>query len=75
MEAIAMSISHKDITYRPSGSPAQFKVTVVNQSDRFASFQLDITPAGVKQTQDRLWYNISPEVSTKNPQGMRWSLA
>jgi len=69
MEAISMLISHKDITYKPGGSPAQFKVTVVNQSDRFASFQLDITPAGVQQSQDRLWYSISPEVSTKNPPG------
>jgi hypothetical protein len=69
METIAMLISHRDIAYKPGGSPAQFKVTVINQSDRFASFQLDITPAGVEQNQDRLWYSISPEVSTKNPPG------
>jgi WD40 repeat protein len=69
MEPIIMTIPHKEISYTPGGKPTQFTVRVVNGGDRFASFQLDITPAGGEQKQDRSWYSISPEISTKNPPG------
>ncbi|MEE3719090.1 WD40 repeat domain-containing protein [Tumidithrix elongata RA019] len=66
---IGMVVSKKDIAFRPGGKPASFSVTIVNESDRFASFQLEVTAAGSEVDPDYEWYSISPEVSTKNPPG------
>lgn len=68
-EQVTMLIPQKEISYKPGGKPTVFTVKVINGGDRFASFQLDITPAGGEQNPDRVWYAISPEVSTKNPPG------
>ena len=62
-------VSPKQLTFKPGGSPASFEVTVINDSDRFASFQLEVIAAGADSNRNSDWYSISPEVSTKKPPG------
>ncbi|MEQ9370610.1 MAG: hypothetical protein RIG63_16535 [Coleofasciculus chthonoplastes F3-SA18-01] len=66
---IDTTVSPKQLRFKPGGLPASFEVKVVNDSERFASFQVEVTAAGVDD--DRLpdWYTISPEVGTKKPPG------
>jgi len=49
------------------GQPAEFEVEVVNQSDQFASFQLELESEGAGTS----WYQLSPEVSAKKPPGSK----
>ena len=62
-------VSPKQLTFKPGGAPASFEVTVINDSDRFASFQLEVIAAGADSNRHTDWYSISPEVSTKKPPG------
>jgi len=41
MREISATLSEQALTFRPGGPPVSFDVTVINESDRFASFQLD----------------------------------
>lgn len=66
---IETTVSPKQLTFKPGGSPASFDVMVVNDSDRFASFQLKVLAAGTDSSYSADWYRISPEVSTKKPPG------
>ncbi|HBL62128.1 MAG TPA: hypothetical protein DDZ80_28115 [Cyanobacteria bacterium UBA8803] len=66
---ISTTVSPKQLKFKPGGPPASFEVTVINESDRFASFQLEVTAAGTDSNQPYEWYYISPEVSTKKPPG------
>lgn len=66
---IGTQLSTKELTFKPGGTPATFEVTVVNESDRFASFQLEVIAAGADVNRSADWYVISPEVSTKKPPG------
>ena len=66
---IETTVSPKQIKFKPGSTPAWFEVTVVNESNRFASFQLEVTAAGADPNQVFDWYRISPEVSTKKPPG------
>jgi WD40 repeat protein len=68
---IRTQLSTKEITYQPGGVPAVFEVAVVNQSDQFATFQLDIQAAGTNNADNTHWYVLSPDISTKNPPGDR----
>jgi WD40 repeat protein len=44
-------------------------VTVVNKSDRFASFQVSVEAAGAAPGTERNWYELKPDVSSKTPPG------
>jgi WD domain, G-beta repeat len=66
---IRLDLSTKDLTLQPN-TPALLKIEVVNQSDRFASFQVELTAAG-KNDAAAHWYTLSPEVSSKKPSGDR----
>jgi hypothetical protein len=44
---ITTRISAQVLKFKPGGLPATFEVTVTNDSDQFASFQLEILAAGV----------------------------
>ena len=68
---IRSTISAKELTFG-EGTPTKFTVSVINQSNIFASFQLklellDLDPQYEKESDD--WYKISPVVSSKNPPG------
>lgn len=44
-----------------------FDVTVINESDKFASFHVELIAPGVDEAAELNWYKISPEISTKKP--------
>jgi WD40 repeat protein len=62
-------VSTKELHFQPGGVPASFEVTVVNGSDRFASFQLELVAAGAAADRNGDWYSISPTASSKKPPG------
>ena len=66
---ISASASAQVLKFKPGGSPAIFEVTVNNDSDRFASFQLEIVAAGANPDPGFQWYSLSPGVSAKKPPG------
>lgn len=68
---ISTQLSTKELTYQPGGIPATFEVAVINQSEQFAAFQLEIQAAGIESSDSAHWYVVSPDVSTKNPPGDR----
>lgn len=66
---IESNISTSDLTFKPGGEPVAFDVNVINNSDRFASFQIELIAPGAKASSDFRWYHLSPEVSSKKPPG------
>lgn len=66
---ISTTISPKEIIFKPGGSPAVFEVNAINESDRFASLQLEVLAAGADAKLAQNWYILSSEVSTKKPPG------
>ncbi len=47
----------------------EFDVTVINGSDKFASFQLELTTPGLDDSTQLKWYNVEPEICAKKPPG------
>ena len=66
---IETSISTKELTFSPGGLPAAFEVTVTNNSEQFATFILEVIAAGADSKNGSNWYQLSPEVSSKQPAG------
>ena len=66
---ISAKVSTEVLKFKPGGPPATFEVTVINESEQFASFQLEVIAAGANPNPGFLWYSLSPEVSSKKPPG------
>ena len=66
---ISAKLSTENLTFRPSKPPVTFEVTVNNDSDRIANFQLEIEAAGEKENSDYQWYRLEPEVAAAQPHG------
>ncbi|OUL19259.1 hypothetical protein BV378_33645 [Nostoc sp. RF31YmG] len=66
---INASLSTQNLTFRPGGTPVLFEVTVNNDSDRFANFQIEITAAGENRNPEYRWYKLEPEVAAAKPPG------
>ncbi len=47
----------------------RFEVTVKNLSDRFATFALDLSAAGLNRATKPDWYQLTPDLSAKIPAG------
>ncbi len=62
-------ISPPKLTFKPGGEPVTFMVTVVNPSDRFASFRVSLKAAGADPQIKRDWYQLKPDLSSKTPPG------
>ncbi len=69
VKQINTQLNTEEIRFRPGGQFASFEITATNYSDRLASFWLEVTAAGVKQTTYPTWYRVTPGVSTLNPPG------
>lgn len=67
--SISAKLSTQNLTFRPNKPPVTFEVTVNNDSDRIANFQLDIEAAGKKGSSDYEWYRLEPEVAAAQPPG------
>lgn len=68
-KALAARLSDNSLELVPGESPAYFEVTVTNQSDRLASFQLEILAAGNDALASTHWYTLAPKVSSIKPPG------
>jgi hypothetical protein len=66
---INASLSTENLTFRRGGSPAIFEVTVNNDSEQFANFQLEISAPGENRNSEHSWYQLSPEVAAAQPHG------
>ncbi|NMG18250.1 hypothetical protein [Brasilonema bromeliae] len=66
---ISASLSTQSLTYRPNQGEVSFEVTVNNDSDRFANFQLEIIAAGEIRNPNYRWYRLEPEVAAAQPHG------
>ena len=66
---ISASLSTQSLIFRSTEPPASFEVTVNNDSDRFANFQLEIEAAGEKPSSEYRWYRLEPEVAAAQPHG------
>ncbi|MBW4599465.1 MAG: hypothetical protein KME29_07580 [Calothrix sp. FI2-JRJ7] len=66
---ISASLSTQSLTYRPNKPEVSFEVTVNNDSDRFANFQLEIIAAGEIRNPNYRWYRLEPEVAAAQPHG------
>lgn len=68
--ATSTSIQPNRLTYDPNGSPVSFTATVVNVSDIFATFRLEVIAAGA-EAEGRQWYRLTPAIGAKVPPGDR----
>lgn len=66
---INASLSTQNITFKPGGLPAAFDLTVINGSEQFAAFQLEVLAAGASRSSGSQWYRLSPEVAAAKPPG------
>jgi WD40 repeat protein len=66
---IEARLTTPSLTFNPGGTPASFGVEVINRSDKFAAFQLEILAAGARSEAD--WYQLTPKVSSAKPPGDR----
>ncbi|MFN5471633.1 MAG: hypothetical protein ACK5CR_06405, partial [Pseudanabaena sp.] len=67
---IGLEIPQKELNFKIGSDKNSFSVVVINYSDQFASFQIELIAAGADvQTVGYEWYKISPDVSVKIPPG------
>jgi WD40 repeat protein len=66
---IRTELSERTLRFEPGGQPTTFEVIVHNESDRFASFQVELEAPGVDPVRGAEWYRLSPSVSSKIPEG------
>ncbi|MHC5778212.1 hypothetical protein [Nostoc sp.] len=66
---INASLSTENITFRRGSSPVAFEVTVNNNSDQFANFQIEVSAPGENQSSGYSWYKLTPEVAAAQPHG------
>ncbi|MBD2449745.1 hypothetical protein H6G76_21770 [Nostoc sp. FACHB-152] len=66
---INASLSTQSVTFKPGGSPVVFGVTVINGSEQFAAFQLEVLAAGASRSSGSQWYRLTPEVAAAKPPG------
>lgn len=66
---IYAKLSTQLLRYKPGGIPAAFEVTVTNESNQFATFQVELLAAGADSSVANSWYKLSPGISAKTPPG------
>jgi WD40 repeat protein len=66
---IRTELSERNLRFEPGSQPTTFEVVVHNESDRFASFQVEVEAPGVDPGRGADWYRLSPSVSSKIPEG------
>ena len=67
---IGLEIPQKELNFKIGAAKNSFPVVVINDSNQFASFQIELIAAGADiQEVGYEWYTISPDVSVKIPPG------
>ncbi len=80
-EQVKLTVSKQQVRLVPGSSTQfeainaederEFEVTVVNTSDRFASFQIQLETEGLDPDESEQWYTVEPEICAKKPPGDR----
>ncbi len=67
---IGLEIPQKELNFKIGSGKNSFPVVVINDSNQFSSFQIELIAAGadIKEVGYE-WYTISPDVSVKIPPG------
>lgn len=68
---LTTQLSPSVLHFKPGQAPPTFAVQIVNQSDTFAAFQLEVLAAGVEAGASHAWYQQAPDLSAKIPPGDR----
>ncbi len=67
---IGLEMPQKELNFKIGSEKNSFPVVVINDSNQFASFQIDMVAAGADtQAIDYEWFTVSPDVSVKIPPG------
>ncbi len=67
---IGLEIPQKELNFKIGSEKNSFPVVIINDSNQFASFQIELIAAGADiQEVGYEWYTISPDVSVKIPPG------
>ncbi len=77
--SVQAQVSKKTLEFTPDSSfdssdisvnsENEFDVTVTNKSDKFASFQLELSTPGLDENSQIKWYSVQPEICAKKPPG------
>jgi WD40 repeat protein len=68
---IRASVFPSRLRLKPGDSRAKFEVTVVNDSEQFAAFQLELLAPGYATDPNRKWYRTEPRICAKKPPGAK----
>ncbi|MBD2692093.1 hypothetical protein [Anabaena catenula] len=77
---VQVIVSKKNLEFTPDGHSGtvddlnikdenKFDVIVVNESDKFASFQIELSTPGLDENNQIKWYQVQPEICAKKPPG------
>ncbi|MBV6622409.1 MAG: hypothetical protein KI793_05545 [Rivularia sp. (in: Bacteria)] len=68
---IITKVTKKQLTLIPDSlsEDNEFDVKVINGSNKFTSFQIELTARGLEEKSDFDWYKVEPAICTKNPPG------
>ena len=69
--SIITKVTKRQLTFIPDSlsEDNEFDDTVINESKKFTSFQLELTAKGLENESNLDWYKVEPEICTKNPPG------
>lgn len=63
--------SSTSFSAKNSQEEREFNITIVNSSEQFASFQVELITDGVDPDSTTKWYSVEPQVCAKKPPGDR----
>jgi WD40 repeat protein len=77
---IQVIVSQKNLEFTPDGNSGyvdglnikednELDVIVINESDKFASFQIELATPGLDDGNQIKWYRVQPEICAKKPPG------
>lgn len=79
--SVKLKLSKQEITFRPQDARdfnrqdnshhSDLTVTVINTTEKFASFQLELFAEGLEKNSDMEWYSTEPHICAKKPPGDR----
>ena len=79
--SVKLILSKREITFKPDdakdfarfhdGSQSDLTVTVINTTEKFASFQLELIVGELENNAEFEWYSTEPHICAKKPPGDR----
>jgi WD40 repeat protein len=69
---VKVELSKRQLRFTPDSEPtvdSELEIVVKNNSNQFASFQLELLAPGADPNSELKWYTVEPKVSVKKPPG------